>query len=94
MSNQAAYNKTHFFLDELDADVEDPLSSIIFRIMLHGGYFEYWKAGLVVVVYVQRPRSKLLECLVNLIGIMNAAISDQMKDCRVILEAIKRVGSD
>nr|GEW08442.1 hypothetical protein [Tanacetum cinerariifolium] len=24
-------------------------SLIIFRIMLHGGYFEYWKAGLVVV---------------------------------------------
>nr|GEY84046.1 hypothetical protein [Tanacetum cinerariifolium] len=24
---------------------------VIFRIMLHGGYFEYWKAGLVVVVY-------------------------------------------
>ncbi|GJT53279.1 retrovirus-related pol polyprotein from transposon TNT 1-94 [Tanacetum coccineum] len=23
---------------------------VIFRIMLHGGYFEYWKAGLVVVV--------------------------------------------
>nr|GFA68362.1 hypothetical protein [Tanacetum cinerariifolium] len=24
---------------------------VIFRIILHGGYFEYWKAGLVVVVY-------------------------------------------
>nr|GEW93450.1 copia protein [Tanacetum cinerariifolium] len=28
------------------------LLGVIFRIMLHGGYFEYWKAGLVVVVYV------------------------------------------
>nr|GEY49642.1 hypothetical protein [Tanacetum cinerariifolium] len=27
-----------------------PNPEIIFRIMLHGGYFEYWKAGLVVVI--------------------------------------------
>ncbi|GJX95170.1 hypothetical protein Tco_0349756 [Tanacetum coccineum] len=26
------------------------LLKVIFRIMLHGGYFEYWKAGLVVVL--------------------------------------------
>nr|GEU59257.1 hypothetical protein [Tanacetum cinerariifolium] len=33
-------------------------SRIIFRIMLHGGYFEYWKAGLVVVVYESKPEPK------------------------------------
>ncbi|GJV57208.1 hypothetical protein Tco_1458213 [Tanacetum coccineum] len=32
-------------------DVVVEFHRVIFRIMLHGGYFEYWKAGLVVVVY-------------------------------------------
>ncbi|GJS74629.1 putative reverse transcriptase domain-containing protein [Tanacetum coccineum] len=31
---------------------------VIFRIMLHGGYFEYWKAGLVVVVVPEQDSSK------------------------------------
>nr|GEY96762.1 hypothetical protein [Tanacetum cinerariifolium] len=32
-------------------DVVVEFHRVIFRIMLHGGYFECWKAGLVVVVY-------------------------------------------
>nr|GEY92349.1 hypothetical protein [Tanacetum cinerariifolium] len=34
------------------------LITVIFRIMLHGGYFEYWKAGLVVVIRSKQSELK------------------------------------
>nr|GEV18023.1 hypothetical protein [Tanacetum cinerariifolium] len=39
---------------------------VIFRIMLHGGYFEYWKAGLVVVHGIVPKKSKIKGKLGNL----------------------------